>query len=84
MMGNMATMSAWLAWDPEPQTADSRLAVHIGARRVGVLGDEDAARFLGEMDAASRSDELPFTFAGLFRWNSPPRYVLEIWAPSKE
>jgi len=84
MMGNMATMSAWLAWDPEPQTADSRLAVHIGAKRVGVLSDEDAARFQGEMDAASHSDELPFTFAGLFRWNRPAKYVLEIWAPSKE
>jgi hypothetical protein len=84
MMGSMATMSVWLAWDPEPQTADSRLAVHIGEKRVGVLGDEDAALFQGEMEAASRSDEVPFTFAGLFRWNSPPKYVLEIWAPSKQ
>lgn len=84
VMGNIATMSAWLAWDPEPQTADSRLAVHIGAQRVGVLSDEDAALFQGEMDAASRSDEVPFTFAGLFRWNSPPKYVLEIWAPLTE
>jgi hypothetical protein len=84
IMGIMATMRAWLAWDPEPQTADSRLAVHIGAKRVGVLSGEDAALFQGEMDVASHSDELPFTFAGLFRWNSPPKYVLEIWAPSKE
>jgi hypothetical protein len=81
---DIASVSAWLAWDPEPQVAASRLAVHIGAERVGALVQADVAQFQSAMDSAAHSDELPFTHASLWRRKSPPKFVLEIWAPKED
>jgi len=79
-----ASVRVWLAWDPQPQVASSRLAVNIGAECVGVLADSDVAHFQSAMDSAAHSDELPFTRATLWRRKRPPRYVLEIWAPKED
>jgi hypothetical protein len=78
---DMATVKAWLAWDPEPQTPSSRLAAHIGAERVGVVPDADVRLFQAAMDSASRSNGVPFTPAALHRRKNSPRYMLEVFAP---
>ena len=81
--GDMATVKAWLTWDPEPQMPSSRLVVHIGADRVGVVPDADVPFFQTAMDSASSSDGVPFTPAALHRRKNSPRYVLEVFAPQK-
>jgi hypothetical protein len=83
IIGDMTTVKAWLTWDPEPQEPSSRLAVHIGAARVGVIPEADVRLFQTAMDSASRSDGVPFTPAALHRRKSSPRYVLEVWAPQE-
>jgi len=81
--GDMATIKAWLTWDPEPQMRSSRLVVHIGTDRVGVVPDADVPLFQTAMDSASSSDGVPFTPAALHRRKNSPRYVLEVFAPQK-
>jgi hypothetical protein len=83
-MGNLASVEVWLAWDPEPRTSTSRLAVHIGPERVGVLDAAGEGLYEAEMESASHSDEVPFTNAVLHRRKSSPMYVLELTAPSKD
>ena len=80
---DMATVKAWLVWDPEPRSPSSSLAVHIGAERVGILSHADVWLFQTAMDSASRSGGVPFTPAALHRRKSSPRYVLEVWAPQE-
>jgi hypothetical protein len=81
--GDIATVKAWLTWDPEPRTPSSRLVVHLGAERLGVVPDADVSFFQTAMDSASRSDGVPFTPAALHRRKNSPRYVLEVFAPQK-
>jgi hypothetical protein len=77
-MGFMATVDAWLAWDPEPQSAESRLAVYIGKERIGVIENENVASFQSVM---ARSYDLPVLTATLIKRSNAPRYIVELPVP---
>jgi hypothetical protein len=81
MWKDLARLDAWLDWAPEPEGAQSQLAVHIGNEHVGFVEREQTERFRADMEAAAKRDELPFVEALLHRRNQPPRYVLELQAP---
>ncbi len=80
-MNDTVTLDAWLAWDPEPRTAGSRLAVHIGDQRVALLDAVTEERYRPEMAAAARRDELPLVRARVTQLHDPPRHLLELAAP---
>jgi hypothetical protein len=77
-MGFIATIDAWLVWDPEPQSPESSLAVHIGKKRVGVIDSENVAPYQSVM---GHSYDLPVLTATLFRRSKAPKYILELPVP---
>jgi hypothetical protein len=79
--GLFATLDTWLAWDPEPQSPESRLAVHIGKERVGVIDIESVALYQSVMGKTGMIYDLPVLTATVIRRRQPPRYILELPVP---
>jgi hypothetical protein len=79
----VVNIRAWLDRDPDAPAVPSRLAVHLGERRVGVLLDEAAAPYLPAMQAATFRDELPNVAARLTRRDTPPHWLLELAKPTQ-
>ena len=77
-VGNQVSVDAWLAWDPDPRTPDSRLAVHIGSLRVGVLDATATARREPLMAAAGRREEWPCVKGRLLKVHDDPPYLLAL------
>ena len=64
--------------DPDPRTPDSRLAVHIGSLRVGVLDATATARREPLMAAAGRREEWPCVKGRLLKVHDDPPYLLAL------
>src|SRR6202012_5542940 len=75
-LGMPIDFDAWLRHDG----ADDRLAVSIGAHRVGRLDDRATAAFAVVMQAAADRDELPYTAAAIRR-HTDGGYLLEVQLP---
>ena len=69
--------------EPDPRRRESRLVLHVGERRVAVLDERAASRYIAIMEAAAASDELPWHQSGarLTRRPDPDGYLLELKAP---
>jgi len=80
-INDTTTVTSWLAWDPEPRTPDSRLAVHIGAPRVGIVDLAATKRFEPVMEAAERRQELPWIRSRLTSIGDGARHLLELPSP---
>ena len=74
-------LDAWLRWDSEPPTADTRIALHIGDERVGHLDSATDVLFRPEMTAAARREELPVIRARVTQLRDPSRHLIEIAVP---
>lgn len=75
-------VEVWLTWDGGQPAAGSRLAVHIGAEPVGVLGAGVEDQFRPAMEAAAERDEDPFTRGRLSTISGPMPYLLEVELPA--
>jgi hypothetical protein len=81
-VGSVASVDVWFDWDSDSPGEQPRLAVSIGARRVGVLDARATAAFADTMAAATARGELPYiSRAMLFQRTGDPHYVLEIPTP---
>jgi hypothetical protein len=76
-----ATLDAWLDWGP-PQGEGSRLQVHLGERRAGLLDDDATATYSQVMDAAAQREELPCIEARLTPIAAEAGYLLEVALPA--
>ncbi len=74
--GSTRNPDAWLQWETG-DGEEKKLAVHIGAHRVGTLDEVSTKTFGPVMDAAARRDQLPYTTARLTR-RSDIEYLLEL------
>ncbi len=75
-------VEVWLTRGSEDAVADSRLAVHIGTERVGVLRADAEERFRPVMEAASERDEDPWTRGRLSSTSGPLPFLLEVELPA--
>jgi hypothetical protein len=80
-LNNTTQVTSWLAWDPESRTPDSRLAVHLGSERVGVVDLAATKRFVPVMEAAARRQELPWLRSRLTAVGGASTYLLELPTP---
>ena len=77
-------LQLWLAWDTgNPSAADARLAVHVGAERVGKLRAGVDEHYHRAMEAAAERDENPWMRGRLSTISGPMPYLLEIELPSR-
>jgi hypothetical protein len=75
-------LHVWLAWNTDrPHASDSRLAVHIGAERVGILRADAAGQFHRVMEAAAERDQNPWMRGRLSAISASMPYLLEIELP---
>jgi hypothetical protein len=79
-LNSTVNVDAWVVWDPEPRIPRSRLAVHLGTERVGVLDPVTSERFEPVMKAAAARQELPCLRARLTSLGDRS-YLLEVPAP---
>jgi hypothetical protein len=74
-------LEVWLTRDRDPANA-SRLAVHIGAERVGLLRADVEEQFRPVMEAAAERDEDPWIRGRLSASTGPLPYLLEVELPA--
>jgi hypothetical protein len=74
-------LEVWLTWDSGHAGTDSRLAIHIGVERVGMLRT-DVEKFRPVMEAAAERDEDPWTRGRLSAISGPMLYLLEVELPA--
>lgn len=75
-------LEVWLTWDGGNPATGSRLAVHIGAERVGLLRADVQEKFHHVMEAAAERDENPWTRGRLSAISGPMPYLLEVELPA--
>jgi len=75
-------LEVWLTWDSEPPASDLRLAVHIGAERVGMLRADIEEQFRPAMEAAAERDEDPWMRGRLSASTGPLPFLLEVALPA--
>jgi hypothetical protein len=80
-VAHVSVLDAWIDWDPQPGSPESRLIVLIGSQQVGAVNAADTERFAAAMVAAAEHDEVPTMRARLAELHHAPGYLLEIAAP---
>jgi hypothetical protein len=75
-------VEVWLARGPGSSADASRLAVHIGAERVGVLRTDVEEQFRPVMEAAAERDEDPWTRGRLSATSGSLPFLLEVELPA--
>ncbi len=73
---------AWLTWDSDPPVEESLIAVRVGTDVAGTLDPEQTEQYRTDMVNAAALGQLPAVAARLTRVGDPPRYRLELAAPS--
>jgi hypothetical protein len=75
-------VEVWLTRGSEDPVGDSRLAIHIGAERVGVLRADVEEQFRPVMEAAAERDEDPWTRGRLSATSGALPFLLEVELPA--
>jgi hypothetical protein len=81
-LGHLVLVDVWLSRDDRNET-QRELVVHIGQRRVGTIGDTQAAPFEQALRAAAIFDEDPYIQGRLSRSDDQASTTLEIAQPNE-